>query len=548
MLSTMMDFPLTVSQILLHGAQRHGDAQVTTWTETSTRQRSFAEVAARAAQLAHALRELGVDGDQRVGTLMWNNAEHLEAYLAVPSMGAVLHTINPRLPTEQLAWIVNHAADHVLLINDTLLPMVQSALPLLNTVEHIVVVGGGDLTALVDTELRSHRYEELIAGRATEFEWPEVNERSAAALCYTSGTTGDPKGVAYSHRSVYLHALQVNCAESFGLWDGSVVMPVVPMFHVNAWGMSHAAFMAGASMLMPDRFLQPDALAEMIVTGRPTIAAAVPTLWTGLLAELDARPRDVSSLESVIVGGSACPPALMQAFQKRHGMRVIQAWGMTETSPLGTVSHPPAGVTGAAEWPYRVTQGRFPASVQSRLRSPSGEQLPHDGTTSGELEVRGPWITSAYYGGVGGTPLRPGSSFTEDGWLRTGDIATISTRGYLTITDRAKDLIKSGGEWISSVDLENALMAHPEVVEAAVIAIPDQRWEERPLAVVVLKDGGAPNYPAYRAHLAERFANWQIPERWTVLPSLPKTTVGKIDKKMLRASHADGALPTTACG
>jgi fatty-acyl-CoA synthase len=381
----MLDVPLTVAQILRHGAERHGESQVSTWTSAGLRRRSFADVGARAAQLAHALRdELGVTGDQRVGTLMWNNAEHLEAYLAVPSMGAVLHTVNPRLPADQLAWIVNHAADHVLLVDDSLLSLIAPVFERLTTVKHLVIVGDtGSGVAGMDSAMKVHRYEDLLSGRATAYPWPQVDERSAAALCYTSGTTGDPKGVVYSHRSIYLHSMQINAGEAFGLRDSSIVLPVVPMFHVDAWGLPHAAFMAGASLLMPDRFLQPGPLAEMIAAGRPTVAAAVPTLWTGLLGELDARPRDISSLDLVIIGGSACPPALMHDFQERHGVRVVQAWGMTETSPLGAVSHPPAGVTGEDEWPYRVTQGRFPASVQARLRGPSGELLPHDGTTPG---------------------------------------------------------------------------------------------------------------------------------------------------------------------
>ncbi|MGY4929365.1 long-chain fatty acid--CoA ligase [Streptomyces sp. 900105755] len=546
MLSTMLDIPLNVSQILEHGARRHGGAQVTTWSETGPTRRSFAEVGARAAQLAHALRdELGVDSDQRVGTLMWNNAEHLEAYLAVPSMGAVLHTINPRLPSEQLAWVINHAADHVLLVNDSLLPLLLPVLSRLTTVKHVVIVGDADLGATMGGSPTVHTYEELIDGRATEYCWPEVDERSAAALCYTSGTTGDPKGVAYSHRSIYLHSMQINAAEAFGLRDSSTVLPVVPMFHVDAWGLPHASFMAGASLLMPDRFLQPGPLAEMIATQRPTVAAAVPTLWTGLLGELETRPRDMSSLELVIIGGSSCPPALMRAFHERHGVRLVQAWGMTETSPLGSVSHPPTNATGEDEWAYRQTQGRFPASVQARLTGTGGIRLPHDGRTPGELEVRGAWITGAYFGGEGSQPLRPSAAFTDDGWLRTGDIATISPGGYMTITDRAKDLIKSGGEWISSVEVENRLMAHPDIAEAAVVAIPDERWQERPLALVVLNDGTEADFSAYRAFLRRHLAGWQVPEHWAVLASLPKTTVGKVDKKALRARHAQGNIAFT---
>jgi fatty-acyl-CoA synthase len=545
--STMQDVPLTVSRILRHGSTVHARSSVTTWTgEGSPTRQTFAETGARAAQLAHALRdELGVVGDQRVGTLMWNNAVHLEAYLAIPSMGAVLHTLNLRLPADQLVWIVNHAADRVIIVNGSLLSLLASILPQLESVEHVVVAGPGDRSVLDGARARVHDYEELIAGRPAGFDWPEVDEREAAALCYTSGTTGDPKGVAYSHRSIYLHSMQVNSAEAFALSGADTVLPVVPMFHVNAWGLPHAAFMSGTSFLMPDRFLQPEPLAKMIEAERPTVAAAVPTIWQGLLAELDAKQYDVASLGTVVIGGSACPPALMKAYQERHGTRVVHAWGMTETSPLGTVSHPPTGVTEEETWTYRLTQGRFPASVEARLVGPNGDFLPWDGESAGELEVRGPWITGAYYGGAAEDPMCPVDKFSEDGWLRTGDVGTITPNGFLTLTDRAKDVIKSGGEWISSVELENLLMGHPEVAEAAVVAVPDEKWGERPLATVVLKDGAALDYQVFKDYLAERVARWQVPERWAVIPAVPKTSVGKFDKKVLRRQYADGKLDVT---
>ncbi|MFF2921786.1 long-chain fatty acid--CoA ligase [Streptomyces celluloflavus] len=546
MLSTMQDVPLTVSRILAHGSTVHGGSEVITWTgEGEPQRRSFAEVGRRAARLAHALRDLGAAEGSVIGTLMWNNAEHLEAYLAIPSMGSVLHTLNLRLPPEQLAWIVNHAEDRTVIINGSLIPLLAPLLSQLPTLEHIVVAGPGDRSVLEGARARVHDYEELIAGRPESFDWPEIDEREAAALCYTSGTTGDPKGVLYSHRSLYLHSLQVNTAEAFALGSGDIALPVVPMFHVNAWGLPHAAFMAGASLLMPDRFLQPVPLAEMIETVRPTIGAAVPTIWQGLLAELDARPRDVASLHTVVIGGSACPPALMRGFQERHGVRVVHAWGMTETSPLGTVSHPPAGVDEEAEWTYRATQGRFPASVEARLIGPDGERLPWDGAAAGELEIRGPWIAGAYYGGAHGETLRPEDKFSPDGWLRTGDVGTITPDGYLMLTDRAKDVIKSGGEWISSVELEGHLMAHPDVVEAAVVAVPDEKWGERPLATVVLAEGVSTGYAELKTFLGERIARWQLPERWTVIPSVPKTSVGKFDKKVLRRQYADGELDVT---
>ncbi|MFH9401613.1 long-chain fatty acid--CoA ligase [Streptomyces sp. NPDC017638] len=549
MLSTMQDVPLLISRILTHGSTVHGSSRVTTWTgESEPHRRTFAEVGARAARLAHALRdELGVRDDDRVATLMWNNAEHVEAYFAVPSMGAVLHTLNLRLPAEQLVWIVNHAADKVVLVNGSLIPLLAPLLPQLPTVEHIVVSGPGDRAPLAGAGARVHEYEELIAGRPDHYDWPELDERRAAAMCYTSGTTGDPKGVVYSHRSVYLHSMQVNMTQSMGLTDQDTSLVVVPQFHVNAWGLPHATFMTGVNMLMPDRFLQPAPLAEMIESERPTHAAAVPTIWQGLLGELTARPRDVSSLGQVTIGGAACPPSLMTAFDEL-GMRVCHAWGMTETSPLGTVARPPAHAAGTdEEFRYRVTQGRFPAGVEARLTGPGGTRLPWDGESAGELEVRGPWIAGAYYNGPDADPLRPGDKFSADGWLKTGDVGTISADGYLTLTDRAKDVIKSGGEWISSVELENALMAHPDVAEAAVVAVPDDKWGERPLATVVLRPGASADFQALRTFLAEegRIARWQLPERWTTVPVVPKTSVGKFDKKVLRRQYADGELEVT---
>lgn len=547
MLSTMQDVPLTVTRILVHGAQVHGKSTVTTWTgDGEPRRRTFREVGVRAIRLAHALRDgLGVDRGDRVGTLMWNNAEHLEAYLAIPSMGAVLHTLNLRLPADQLTWIVNHAADRVILVNGSLLPLLAPLLPRLEPVEHLVVVGPGDLSLLDGCRPAVHAYETLLDGRPTTYDWPELDEREAAALCYTSGTTGDPKGVVYSHRSIYLHSLQVNTAESMGLTSHDTSLPVVPMFHVNAWGLPHAAFMSGINLLMPDRFLQPGPLAEMIESERPTHAAAVPTIWQGLLAELTAKPRDISSLDQVTIGGSACPPSLMKAYEEQLGVTLRHAWGMTETSPLGTVAQPPAGVGPEEEWAYRITQGRFPASVEARLIGPDGSVMPWDGESAGELEVRGPWIAGAYFGGAGAEPLRPEDKFSPDGWLRTGDVGVISDDGFLTLTDRAKDVIKSGGEWISSVDLENHLMAHPDVAEAAVVAVPDERWGERPLATVVLREGATTDYVALRDFLATRVAHWQVPERWAVVESVPKTSVGKFDKKVIRKSYASGTLTVT---
>ncbi|MGQ4514844.1 long-chain-fatty-acid--CoA ligase [Streptomyces sp. DW26H14] len=551
MLSTMQDVPLTVTRILRHGMTMHAMSRITTWTgEAEPRRRSFAEAGGRAVQLAAALRgELGVCDDERVATLMWNNAEHVEAYLAIPAMGAILHTLNLRLPSEQLIYVANHAEDRVIIVNGSLLPLLAPVLPHLPTVEHVVVSGPGDRSLLAEAaaDVQVHEYEELLAGQSPDFDafdWPDLDERSGAAMCYTSGTTGDPKGVVFSHRSIYLHSMQANTTAALGLTEKDLTLVVVPQFHVNAWGVPHATFMVGANMLMPDRFLQPAPLADMIERERPTHAAAVPTIWQGLLAEVTARPRDLSSMARVTIGGSACPPALMEAYDKL-GVRVLHTWGMTETSPLGTTTDPPAGLTPEEEWPYRITQGHFPVGVEPRLAGPDGAILPWDNESAGELEVRGPWVARAYYGGSPGKELVPEDKFSEDGWLRTGDVGVISPDGYLTLTDRAKDVIKSGGEWISSVSLENALMGHPAVLEAAVVAVPDDRWGERPLAVVVLKEGRAVGYPELKEFLTGRVERWQVPERWALVASVPKTSVGKFDKKVIRRQYANGELDVT---
>ncbi|AVP70636.1 long-chain fatty acid--CoA ligase [Prescottella equi] len=538
MLSTMNDLPLSIAQLLRHGSTVHSDAEVVTWTEAGARRRTYAEVGRRCAQLAHALRGLGVDGDDRVATFMWNNAEHLEAYLAVPSMGAVLHTLNIRLFPEQLVHVANHAEDRVIIVDATLVPLLAPQLPQLKTVEHVIVTGESTAGLEAPEGVQVHTYEDLIAGESTEYDWPELDERSAAAMCYTSGTTGDPKGVVYSHRSIYLHSMQVCMSDGPNLAQGDRALAVVPQFHAMSWGLPYAAFMIGASLIMPDRFLQPGPLAELIAAERPTFAAAVPTIWQGLHLHLEHHPQDISSMREVLIGGAAVPPSLMHAFENDHQVSVLHAWGMTETSPVGSVARPPAEATGEERWKYRYTQGRFPASVEARLIDDDGNRVPHDGTSIGELEVRGPWITASYYGVEAPDKFR-------DGWLRTGDVGSITPDGYLTLSDRTKDIIKSGGEWISSVDLENAVMGHPAVAEAAVIGIPDEKWDERPLVAVVLREGSGATLDELRDFLADKVAKWQLPENWAQIQEVPKTSVGKFDKKRLRADFHDGSLDIT---
>jgi fatty-acyl-CoA synthase len=547
MKSTMMAIPLQVSRLLEHGSTVHGGAEVVTWTgaPTGPRRTSFAEIGRRAAQLAHALRDdLGITGDQRVATFMWNNAEHLVTYFAVPSMGAVLHTLNIRLFPEQIVYIAGHAEDKVVIVDSTLIPLLARVLPEMKTVAHVVVAGDGDTAPLqAAPQVTVHRWDDLLAGKPDRYDWPVVDENDAAALCYTSGTTGNPKGVAYSHRSIWLHSTEVCMTETFGLGPADRELVIVPMFHAMAWGLPYASFMGGASLLMPDRFLQAAPVAEMIAAEKPTHAGAVPTIWTDLLAYLDNHPTDVSSLKEVVVGGSACPPALMHAYSERYGIAILHAWGMTEMSPLGSVSRPPVGLSPEATWAYRYTQGRVPAAVQARIVGPLGEVLPGDGKAVGELEVRGPWITERYTG-----ESEPDPDKFHDGWLRTGDIGTLSTDGFLTLTDRAKDVIKSGGEWISSVELENALMAHPAVLEACVVGVPDEKWSERPLATVVLREGANVTIDDLREFLAGRVARWQVPERWAFIEAVPKTSVGKFDKKVVRSRYADGALEVVQIG
>jgi fatty-acyl-CoA synthase len=538
MRSTMMDAPLLVSRILDHGATVHGRSEVVTWTGGEPRRHTYAEIGALAARLAHALRDdLGVTGDQRVATFMWNNAEHLVAYFGVPSMGAVLHTLNIRLFPDQVSYIANHAEDRVVIVDTTLIPLLAKVLPQMSTVEHVIVVGGGDPAPLTTGSVTVHAWDDLLAGKPDTYDWPVVDERDAAALCYTSGTTGNPKGVAYSHRSIWLHSMEVCMPESFALSSTDRELAIVPMFHAMSWGIPFAAFMSGASMIMPDRFLQGEPIAAMIAAERPTKAGAVPTIWNDLLNFIEAHPTDTSSVKEVIVGGSAAPPALIRAFADRHDIQIIHAWGMTEMSPLGSVSRAPAGATGDDAWAYRYTQGRVPAGVEARIVGPAGDVMPADGEAVGELEVRGPWVTAGYVGDD-----EPDPEKFRDGWLRTGDVGTLSPDGFLTLSDRAKDVIKSGGEWISSVELENCLMAHPAVLEACVVGVPDDRWDERPLATVVLREGATATPEELRDFLGEKVAKWQLPERWSFIEAVPKTSVGKFDKKRVRADYAEGSL------
>ncbi|CAM3917428.1 long-chain fatty acid--CoA ligase [Tsukamurella ocularis] len=532
----MQDGELTIARLVEYSRRVFPEAKITTWTGEGLRDLSFAEVGDKAAQLAHALTKLGVQRGERVATFMWNNNEHQVAYAAVPAMGAVLHTLNLRLSPEQAVFIINQADDKVILVDASVAPLLGKYLAATPGVQHVIVANGPKEALEAPEGITVHSFDELIAGEPTVFAWPEISERDAAVMCYTSGTTGDPKGVVYSHRSIWLHSMQVNSSSGMALGNADSVLAIVPMFHVMSWGLPYAAMMGGITLIMPDRFLQPEPLLQILDATKATFAAAVPTIWAGVAAQLAAKPQDISHLREVVVGGAAVPPSMIRTFDKL-GTRIVHAWGMTETSPLGSVSRPPFGISAEDEFGYRVTQGRFPASVQARLIDDEGNEQPWDGEASGELEVRGPWITGAYYSPDGN--VSDESKF-HDGWLRTGDVASISPDGFMTIRDRTKDMIKTGGEWISSVELENTVMSNPTIAEAAVVAVPDEKWDERPFVLAVVKDAADADAEKQRAFLTDLLPKWQIPERWAFVAEVPKTSVGKFDKKLIRAEYADG--------
>jgi fatty-acyl-CoA synthase len=484
---------------------------------------TYAEVADRVDRLGRVLERLGVGPGDRVATFAWNSQRHFELYMAVPSFGAVLHTLNIRLFPEQVQYIVNHAQDRVIFVDGSLVELLAKLAPGFEGEQQYVVMGDGDLDALPGALSYEQLLEEAGPG---EHDWPELDERTAAALCYTSGTTGNPKGVLYSHRSVSLHSTTACTADAMGLSSADRVLAIVPMFHVNAWGLPFAAALTGAELLLPGPFLQGEPLARFIEAERATIVAGVPTVLSALLEHVNAHGGDLSSLRGGLCGGAQVPRKLMEGFEA-HDVRILQGWGMTETSPLVTVARPPARVTDPEEqMGYRVQQGRILPWCEIRLS---------EGTN--EIEARGPWIAARYYEDPSGD-----DKFTDDGWLRTGDIGELDDEGFVRITDRAKDLIKSGGEWISSVEVETLLIDHPGVQEAAVIAMPDDRWGERPLACVALAEGADVSPAELREHLASGLARWQLPDAFSFIDEVPKTSVGKFDKKVLRRRLSDGEL------
>ena len=535
----MMEYPLTLDRIIEHAGRMFPHKHIRTKRpDGGMHDYTYADLHRRSRRLSAALVALGVEPGDRVGTFAWNHYQHLEMYFGIPGAGAVCHTLNVRLFPKQLAYIVNHAEDKVVFIDASVLPLYEKVSAEVGGVQHHVLVNAPpDIETTLPNVLH---YEDLIAAADDNFAWRSTDEQMAMGLCYTSGTTGDPKGALYSHRSMFLHTLGENQAMGLGLTETDVVLPVVPQFHAMAWGLPYACTLAGADVVMPGPHLQPAALAELIESQQVTVAAGVPSIWNGLYHELQAAPRDISCVRALVVGGSAMPRSLIEGYERELRVNVIQAWGMTELSPLGTVSklqRHHLGLTEAEQLDIKALQGTPLGGVDLRIVSDDGVELPWDGETMGELQARGPWVIRSYF------KREPTSEhFTADGWFRTGDVATMTPDGYMRITDRTKDLVKSGGEWISTVALEGALMAHDGVLEAAVIAVPDDKWSERPLAVVVRTAEGGADTDELRRLLGDQFAKFEIPDRFVFVDALPKTSVGKFDKKVLRARVADGTL------
>lgn len=534
----MMDYQLTLQPILERAYKLYPRRELATKIGDNMHRYTYADLYKRVGKLANALKRLGVQRGDRVATLAWNSYRHLELYFAIPCMGSVLHTLNLRLPPEQLVYIINHAEDKVICIDQSLLPLLEKIADQLPTVKAFVVMADAPLKTTLPNAVS---YETLLDTEDTLFPWPELDEREAAAMCYTSGTTGNPKGVVYSHRSIYLHTMGSCQTDGLGISEKDKVMPVVPMFHVLAWGIPYAATFLGCRQVFPGPHLQPRDLAELIQNERITLTGGVPTLWLGLFGLLTTEKYDMSSLRVMIVGGSAAPRSMIEGYQKKLGLKILHAWGMTETSPLGTVCNLKYEMFDLPEdqrFAIRAKQGIPMPGVEIRAVDETGKEIVWDGKTMGELQIRGPWIASSYY-----NDERSAQSFM-DGWFRTGDVVSIDAEGYIQIVDRTKDLVKSGGEWISTVELEGAIMAHPKVLEAAVIAVPHPKWQERPLALVVPRaKEDLPSKQDIYDLLAKNFAKWQFPDDVVFVEAIPKTSVGKFDKKVIRESYKEYQLP-----
>jgi fatty-acyl-CoA synthase len=532
----MMDFPLTIGHLVDRAASYFGRSEiVSTLPHRSRRRDTYAEIAKRCQQLASALTtKLGVRQGDRIATLCWNHSQHLEAYLAIPAMGAILHTLNLRLNPAEIGYIANHAGDTVVIVDQSLLPLFEKFRGDIKTLRHVIVIADRGEPIPAGT----HDYEELLTKASKgAYVWPSFDENTAAMLCYTSGTTGSPKGTLYSHRSTLLHALVAALPNLVGCSIDDVVLPVVPMFHAAAWGLPYIAVLCGAKLVFPGPHLDPESLVKLMESERVTLVGGVPTIWLGILAMLDASPGtyDLRSIRRMLIGGSAAPPTLIEGFERRHGLVVLHAWGMTETNPIGTVASLKPHLRGTleTELPMRATQGYAVPFFETRHVDSERNVLPRDGEGMGELEVRGPWVAASYFGDEGK------DRFTDDGWFRTGDVVKIDPEGYVSITDREKDVIKSGGEWISTVSVENALMSHPAVLEAAVFAARHPKWDERPVAAIVLKPGRVATTEELTDHLRPTLVKYELPDAYVFLEQIPRTSTGKFLKAKLRELYGD---------
>ncbi len=542
----MQDYELSLQHVLWRIERLHQKKEVVTKRDEGIHRTTYGEMVPRINRLAGALKRLGVKPGDRVATLAWNNSRHLELYYAVPCMGAVLHTLNLRLFPQHLEFIVNDAEDKVLFVDQSLLPLLKPLAGKIPTIKTMVLMGDGAPAAMAGKDngiADMLDYESLLAAESESYPWPKLSERMAAAMCYTSGTTGNPKGVVYSHRSQFIHTMGIMQGDNLGLKESDALLPVVPMFHANSWGLPYAAGMAGTKVVFAGRFsADAKSIVELAEQESVTFLAGVPTVWIGLAAYLKESGKRLPKVHTVVCGGSAIPRSLMETMDGL-GLRMLHAWGMTETSPLGSVARVGAGASPSDELRLRLTQGRIAPGVEIRISDPaSGEELPWDGVAFGEIQVRGPWIARAYHNGYDPDKL------TEDGWFRTGDVAKVDPDGYIQIVDRTKDVIKSGGEWISSVELENAVMAHPKILEAAVIGLPHPKWDERPVVYAVARPEfrGQVTQEEVIEFLKDKVARWWLPDEVRFIDEVPKTSVGKFDKKVLRASAVpikEGATP-----
>ena len=537
----MMNMPLLISSLIRHASEHHSDTEIVSrLTEGGIHRYTYSDAHTRSRQLANALLKLGIKPSDRVGTLAWNGFRHFETYFAVSGMGAVLHTINPRLFPEQIAYIVNHADDQYVFFDITFAPLIDAIAPHCEKVKGwVAMTDRAHLPAMETSGVLC--YEELIAASSDQYEWPILDENTASSLCYTSGTTGNPKGVLYSHRTTILHTYAIALPDVMNLSARDVILPVVPMFHVNAWGTPYACAMVGAKIVFPGAGLDGASLHELFENEGVTLSAGVPTVWLGLLNYVKQNNLKFSTMNRTVIGGSACPPAMIKTFQDDYGVRVLHAWGMTELSPLGTLNtfkEKHFKLSEAERFAIQQKQGRAIFGVEMRIVGSDGKDLPHDGKAFGDLLVRGPWIVREYFKSEGGNPLTP------DGWFPTGDVATVDPDGFMQITDRSKDVIKSGGEWISSIDLENLALAHPDVAEAAVIGIVHPKWDERPLLIVVKKAGAVVSKEDLLKFFEGKIAKWWMPDDVAFVDQLPHTATGKLLKTKLREDFKDYRLPT----